>query len=245
MSLHYNINITLLKEFEMETTIYFANQRKSNFCIGHLINKETYHIKEYSFWAYRFINMTHDLTKVDSIEELFKEFPCEEYDAAISDNGAISNHRYAVCAAEIKSVIYDIENSFCFSHNFPMRYYYMDNGYFCYASLMHWDDDDGFIIRQYDAVKVYGEIQNIVMLSDIAKMDGVKYTGKRFSHRVSEIRAISKTNVGYSNMDLLKRLAYNEYIADTGDVKDAAKAACNMINLHLLKMERNTKLLKH
>ena len=231
----------------MENTIYFANQL--NFCIGHLINKDTYRIKEYNFWAYRFVNMTHNLTKVDSIEELFKEFPCEEYNASVKDsimlNVVVTNKRYAVCAAEIKSVIYDIENSFCFSHNFPMRYYYMDNGYFCYASLMHWDDNDGFTIRQYDAHKVYKEVRNIAMLCDIAKMDGVKYTGKRFSHRVSEIRAISKASVGYSNMDLLKRLAYNECITDTGDVKDAAQAAWKMINSHWLKMEQNAKLFKH
>ena len=246
MSLHYNINITLLKGFEMENTIYFANQCKSNFCIGHLINEDTYHIKEYTFWVYLFL--THSVVeKADSIEQLFDEFPCVEYDASVKDNVMlnviITNKRYVTQAKDIKTVLYQLSSLFDWSGNFPIRYYYMDNGYFCYASMAY--GDESFTIRKYDSRKIYGEVMQIVIKCRIAEDDNVSYTGLRFSTRVSQIRAISKTYADYSDYrDVLKHLAYNEYVADTGDIKTAAIAACNMINKHWRQMEL-TKTIKN
>ena len=155
-------------------------------------------------------------------------------------NLIISNKRYVTCMAEMRSIEYQLRGSFELRRNFPKRYYYMDNGFFCYASMSY--GDGSFIIRQYDVETVYREVINIAMDCETARLNNSKYTGKRFSTKVSQLRATSKKYAdpdGYRAM--LKRLAYNECITDEGDIEIATKAACDMIVSYLFQAERQTK----
>jgi hypothetical protein len=225
----------------MENTIYFAHD--SNFCIGKLINSDTYHIKEYSFWAFQFVSI-NATENADCLDTLFDNLPCVEYDANINTDRMlhiiISNKRYITCMAEMRSIEYQLRGSFEWRQSFPKRYYYMDNGCFCYASMSY--GDGSFIIRQYDVETVYKEFVNIAMHCEIARLNNSQYIGERFSTRVSQLRATSKTYAdpdGYRAM--LKRLAYNECITDEGDIEIATKAACDMISAYWLQAESQIK----